>query len=49
MRESHIRVCHERRFKAMRESKHSLPVQLNLLDRNFSAAKSNRACSAEKS
>lgn len=35
MRENGIRARHKRRFKATTDSKHSLPVAPNLLDRNF--------------
>jgi transposase InsO family protein len=35
MRENGIRARHKRRYKATTDSKHSLPVAENLLDRNF--------------
>ena len=35
MRENGIRGRHKRRYKATTDSKHSLPVAPNLLDRNF--------------
>ena len=36
MRENGIRARHKRRFKATTDSKHSLPVSANVLDRQFS-------------
>jgi len=38
MREHGIRARHKRRFKATTDSKHTLPVADNLLDRNFDPA-----------
>ena len=39
MRENGIRARHKRRYKATTDSKHTLPVAANLLDRNFSPAR----------
>ena len=42
MREHGIRARHKRRFKATTDSKHSMPVAPNLLQRNFTPAAPNR-------
>ena len=42
MRENGIRGRHKRRYKATTDSKHSLPVAPNRLDRNFSPAAPNQ-------
>jgi transposase InsO family protein len=42
MREHGIRARHKRRFKATTDSKHSMPVADNLLNRNFTPAAPNR-------
>lgn len=47
MRENGIRGRHKRRYKATTDSKHSLPVAPNLLDRNFQPAAPNRAWAAD--
>lgn len=47
MRENDIRGRHKRRYKATTDSKHSLPVAPNLLDRNFTPSAPNRAWSAD--
>jgi putative transposase len=47
MRENGIRARHKRRYKATTDSKHSLPVAPNLLDRNFAPAAPNQAWSAD--
>jgi len=47
MRENGIRGRHKRRYKATTDSKHSLPVAPNLLDRNFSPAAPNQAWGAD--
>jgi len=47
MRENGIRARHKRRYKATTDSKHSLPVAPNLLDRNFTPAAPNQAWSAD--
>src|SRR5258708_2900761 len=47
MRENGIRGRHKRRYKATTDSKHSLPVAPNLLDRNFAPAAPNQAWSAD--
>jgi putative transposase len=47
MREHGIRARHKRRFKATTDSKHSLPVAENLLERNFAPEAPNRAWSAD--
>jgi len=47
MRENGIRARHKRRYKATTDSKHSLPVAANLLDRNFTPAAPNQAWSAD--
>ena len=38
MRENGIKARHNRRYKATTDSKHTLPVAKNLLDRNFTPA-----------
>ena len=43
MRENGIRARHKRRYKATTNSRHSLPVAANLLDRNFTPSAPNRA------
>ena len=47
MRENGIRARHKRRYKATTDSKHSLPVGANLLDRNFTPLAPNQAWSAD--
>jgi len=47
MRDNGIRARHKRRYKATTDSKHSLPVAPNLLDRNFTPAAPNQAWSAD--
>lgn len=47
MRENGIRARHKRRFKATTDSKHSLPVAPNLLDRDFTPAAPNQTWSAD--
>ena len=47
MRNNGIRARHKRRYKATTDSKHSLPVAANLLDRNFTPAAPNQAWSAD--
>jgi putative transposase len=47
MRENGIRGRHKRRYKATTDSKHSLPVAPNLLDRNFQPAAPNQAWTAD--
>jgi len=47
MRENGIRARHKRRYKATTDSKHTLPVAPNLLDRNFAPAAPNQAWSAD--
>lgn len=47
MRENGIRARHKRRYKATTDSKHTLPVAANLLDRNFAPAAPNQAWSAD--
>jgi transposase InsO family protein len=42
MREHGIRARHKQRFKATTDSKHSLPVAANLLERNFTSEAPNR-------
>ena len=42
MRENGIRARHKRRFKATTDSKHSLPVSANLLDRQFAPEAPNQ-------
>lgn len=46
-RENGIRARHKRRFKATADSKHSLPVAPNLLDRNFTPAAPNQVWTAD--
>jgi putative transposase len=47
MRENGIRGRHKRRYKATTDSKHSLPVAPNLLDRNFQPSAPNQAWTAD--
>ena len=47
MREHGIRARHKRRFKATTDSKHSLPVAANVLERNFAPEAPNRVWSAD--
>jgi len=47
MRENGIRARHKRRFKATTDSKHTLPVAPNLLDRNFAPEAPNQGWSAD--
>ena len=47
MRENDIRARHKRRYKATTDSKHTLPIAENLLDRNFAPAAPNQAWSAD--
>ena len=47
MRENGIRGRHKRRYKATTDSKHSLPVAENVLDRNFAPTAPNQAWSAD--
>lgn len=47
MRENGIRARHKKRFKATTDSKHSLPVAPNLLDRDFTPAAPNRVWTAD--
>ena len=47
MRENGIRGRHKRRYKATTDSKHSLPVAPNLLDRNFTPSAPNQAWTAD--
>jgi putative transposase len=47
MRDNGIRARHKRRYKATTDSKHSLPVAANLLDRNFTPAAPNQTWSAD--
>ena len=47
MRENAIRGRHKRRYKAMTDSKHALPVAPNVLDRNFSPSAPNQAWGAD--
>lgn len=47
MRENGIRGRHKRRYKATTDSKHSLPVAPNLLDRNFTPSAPNQAWGAD--
>jgi putative transposase len=47
MRENGIRARHKRRYKATTDSKHTLPIAPNLLDRNFAPAAPNQAWSAD--
>ena len=47
MREHGIRARHKRRYKATTDSKHSLPVAANLLERNFTPEAPNCIWSAD--
>jgi putative transposase len=47
MREHGIRARHKRRYKATTDSKHTLPIAENLLDRNFAPAAPNQAWSSD--
>lgn len=47
MRENGIRARHKRRFKATTDSKHSLPVAPNLVERNFTPAAPNEVWTAD--
>jgi putative transposase len=47
MRENGNRAWHKRRFKATTDSKHSLPVAPNLLDRNFTPVAPNKVWIAD--
>jgi putative transposase len=47
MREQGIRARHKRRFKATTDSKHSLPIAPNVLERNFTPAAPSRVWSAD--
>jgi putative transposase len=47
MRENGLRGRHKRRYKVTTDSKHSLPVAPNLLDRNFSPSAPNQAWGAD--
>jgi putative transposase len=47
MRENGIRARHKRRYKATTDSKHTLPVAPNLLDRQFTPAAPNQAWGAD--
>ena len=47
MRDNGIRARHKRRFKATTDSRHTLPVAPNLLDRNFQPAAPNQAWCAD--
>lgn len=47
MRENSICARHKRRYKATTDSKHSLPVAPNLLDRNFAPTAPNRVWTAD--
>jgi putative transposase len=47
MREHGIRARHKRRYKATTDSRHSLPVAPNLLDRNFTPAAPNQLWTAD--
>jgi putative transposase len=47
MRENGIRARHKRRYKATTDSKHSLPVAPNRLDRNFAPSAPNQAWTAD--
>lgn len=46
-RENGIRARHKRRYKATTDSRHSLPVADNLLDRNFQPSAPNRVWTAD--
>jgi putative transposase len=47
MRDNAIRARHKRRYKATTDSKHTLPVAPNLLERNFTPTAPNQAWSAD--
>jgi putative transposase len=47
MRENGIRARHKRRYKATTDSKHTLPVAENLLDRNFMPMEPNQVWTAD--
>lgn len=47
MRENGIRARHKRRYKATTDSKHTLPVAKNLLDRNFTPTAPNQVWTAD--
>lgn len=47
MKAHHIRAHHKRRFKATTDSKHSLPVAPNLLNRNFTPSAPNQVWTAD--
>ena len=47
MRDNGVRARHKRRFKATTDSKHTLPVAENLLDRNFSPEAPNQVWTAD--
>ena len=47
MRENGIRARYKRRYKATTDSKHSLPVAKNLLDRDFTPAAPNQTWTAD--
>lgn len=47
MRENGIRARHKRRYKATTDSKHSLPVAENLLERHFEPEAPNRVWTAD--
>jgi putative transposase len=47
MRDNGIRARHKRRYKATTDSKHSLPVAANLLNRDFTPAAPNQVWSSD--
>ena len=47
MRANGVRARHKRRYKVTTDSRHSLPVADNRLDRNFSPAAPNRVWTAD--
>ena len=47
MRENGIRARHKRRYKVTTDSKHTLPVAPNLLDRNFAPTAPNQVWTSE--
>lgn len=47
MRENGIRARHKRRFRATTDSRHTLPVADNLLDRNFNPPAPNRVWTSD--
>ena len=47
MKENGIRARHKRRYKATTDSKHTLPIAKNLLDRNFTPAAPNQVWTAD--